>query len=91
MSRVPNQSCQPTPVGGSVFFGRQRPGAAALTLKLVFTVHTKKLSLVLAVALLGLVSASGAPVSVHDWSLEGPGGRYGITETGYTVSETLKS
>jgi hypothetical protein len=51
--------------------------------------RVKTQAVVILVALSGLLPVRGAPVSVHDWSFEGPGGRYGITETAYTLSFRL--
>ena len=55
----------------------------------MLTPRIKMQAVVILVALSGLLPVRGAPVSMHDWSFEGPGGRYGITETGYTLSFRL--
>ncbi len=39
----------------------------------------------LLVVTLGALPATGAFVTVHDWSVSGPGGRYGILACGETI------
>jgi hypothetical protein len=44
----------------------------------------------LALSLLPSATLLAAPVLVHNWSFTGPGGRYGITETRYTLADNFK-